>query len=239
MKSICIIPARGGSKRIPRKNIRPFLGVPIIQRVIETALESHCFSEVMVSTEDHEIRDLALAAGARVPFLREPELADDHTPTLAVLQQVIRSYRRAGQSFETGCCLYPTAVLTRPAHLQDAQRQLFQSPDLAYLVPVLRYSHPAQRALSLNPRAMLEPLFPEWLASRSQDLAPSFHDAGQWYWFHTRAVETAIPILGPHSAGFEVSELEAQDLDNEIDWKLAEMKFKIHEDRPPTQRRYV
>lgn len=224
--SLCIIPARGGSKRIPRKNIRPFCGQPIIAHVIATALAADCFDEVMVSTDDDEIAEVALAAGAQVPFKRSPETSGDHADTLSVLCEVTEQYRLRGWDFEVCCCIYPTAVLTRPENLRAGREILAADSDLAYVVPVMPFSYPIQRGVAVE-SGRLRMFHPEHYASRSQDLPKAYHDAGQWYWFRTALMRSGVPILGPRSGALPISEMDAQDIDNEDDWRLAELKFMM------------
>lgn len=225
--SLCIIPARGGSKRIPRKNIRSFCGQPIISHVIATALAAECFNEVMVSTDDDEIAEVARVAGARVPFKRSAETSGDHADTLSVLCEVIAQYRIGGRDFEFCCCIYPTAVLTRPENLREARETLRADPDLAYVVPVMPFSYPIQRAVAVESGRM-RMFHPEHYSSRSQDLPKAYHDAGQWYWFRTALMRSGLPILGPRSGAVLISEMDAQDIDNEDDWRIAELKFLKH-----------
>ncbi len=224
--SLCIIPARGGSKRIPRKNIRPFLGRPILARVVETALASGCFDEVMVSTDDDEIATIAEEAGAKVPFRRSPETANDHAGTFEVIDEVLKTYAAAGRSFETCCCLYATAVLTRPGQLREGKERLVDAPDLMAVLPVIAFGYPIQRAVRISDER-LHMFQPEHYPSRSQDLEKAYHDAGQWYWLRPALLSASKPLLGPHSAPVIVPEMDAQDIDNEEDWHLAEVKFQL------------
>lgn len=227
MKSIAIIPARGGSKRIPRKNIRPFLGVPILARVVRTALDSGCFDEVMVSTDDAEIAEIAANAGASVPFMRSAETSTDHAVTLDVLREVISGYRAQGTEFGTLCCIYPTAVLTRAESLREGKEKLLARPAPRCVLPVVPYGHPVQRAL-YEESGRIHMLQPEHCRTRSQDLVKCYHDAGQWYWMWSDALDDpAFQILGPGSAPVICGEMDVQDVDNEIDWELAELKYRL------------
>lgn len=225
-KALCIIPARGGSKRIPRKNIRLFRGRPIISYVIECALASRCFDDVMVSTDDDEIATLARQNGASVPFLRSLENSNDHADTVSVLKEVLDAYTKRGRRFELGCCIYPTAVLTRPSSLIEGLQRLMGDDGLAYALPIIPFSYPVQRAVYLENGRI--PMFhPENYLSRSQDLQKVYHDAGQWYWFRCKSVANGMPLLGPNSAGVVLSEMDAQDIDNEDDWQMAEIKHEL------------
>ena len=225
MKRVAIIPARGGSKRIPRKNIRDFLGKPIIAYSIETALRSGLFEEVMVSTDDEEIAQIAQEYGARVPFLRSQAASGDRATTAEVLAEVLQSYASAGEEFDYGCCLYPTAPLVRASSIKEAFG-LIISKGYDSVFPVLRYGYPIWRSLKLEDgRAVMN--WPEHLSGRSQDLPAAFHDAGQFYWFGVKSFLESRALFTHNSGAIELSELEAQDIDNETDWALAEMKYEL------------
>lgn len=229
MRSIAIIPARGGSKRIPRKNIRPFLGVPILSRVVGTAIESGCFDEVMVSTDDSEIAEIAASAGASVPFMRSAATSTDHAVTLDVLREVVAEYRSLGVEFATLCCIYPTAVLSRAESLRVGKQKLLAEPVPRCVLPVVPYGHPVQRAL-YEEGGRIHMLQPEHGQTRSQDLVKCYHDAGQWYWMWSDALDDpSFQILGPGSAPVICGEMEVQDVDNEADWELAELKYRLRD----------
>jgi N-acylneuraminate cytidylyltransferase len=225
MKTLCIIPARGGSKRIPRKNIRPFLGLPIIAHSIRAAQESGLFDEIMVSTDDAEIAEIVQAYGVSVPFVRSAEAASDFATTAAVLTEVLNSYAESGQLFDRACCLYATA----PFVTADKLREAFGKMDTGRfdtVFPVVRFSFPVQRAVVFQ-NDRLAWLQPQHALTRSQDLPPAFHDAGQFYFFDVpRFLETG-QLLTSNTSGIEVSELDAQDIDNLTDWQLAELKIKL------------
>ena len=225
MKTIAIIPARGGSKRIPRKNIRPFLGKPILAYSIEAALDSGLFEEVMVSTDDEEIAQVAREYGAKVPFLRSQNASDDFATTAQVLEEVLLKYKAQGKSFESACCLYPTAPFVTAKLLQESYKRL-QEGDFDTVFPVLKYSYPIWRSLKVeHGRAAMN--WPEHLNSRSQDLPAAFHDAGQFYWLRGAAFLKDKKLFTANSGVIELSELEAQDIDSETDWQLAELKYKL------------
>lgn len=227
MTAVAIIPARGGSKRIPRKNIRTFHGEPIISYAIRAALESGEFAEVMVSTDDEEIADVARKCGAQVPFLRSAANSGDRATTLEVLVEVVDSYRRLGRDFETLCCLYPTAVLTAPAALRTGAARLQAENDAECVLPVVAYSYPIQRALFVR-HGRLQMAQPDQAHVRTQDLEPTYHDAGQWYWIRVRALrDPGFRILGPASVPIVVASLVTQDIDTEEDWAMAELKFGL------------
>ena len=203
-----------------------FHGVPIIAYPIRAALESGCFAEVMVSTEDDEIAQIARAHGAMVPFMRSEVASSDHASTEDVLQEVIDGYRRIGREFDHVCCLYPTAALVRPAHLVEGHAKLVEDPTLGGVLPVIPFGYPVQRAVVLREgRAVM--MHPQYYDSRSQDLEPAFHDAGQWYWSRREAFEATRELIGPNCAAVVLSEMEAQDIDNQDDWRLAELKFEL------------
>lgn len=222
MNNLAIIPARGGSKRIPRKNIRPFAGRPILAYSIEAALQSGLFSEVMVSTDDAEIAETALRYGATVPFMRSPENANDFAPTLAVIQEVLQQYEP--RRFDLGCCIYATAPLIQPAQLKDGL-QLLQQNDYDVVFPVVAFSYPVWRALNRNPDGKTKMQWPEYQMSRSQDLSPLYHDAGQWYWFNPQRLSTGL--FTPNTGTIVLSEDQVQDIDTPTDWRLAEMKYHL------------
>lgn len=222
MNNLAIIPARGGSKRIPRKNIRPFAGRPILAYSIEAALQSGLFSEVMVSTDDAEIAETALRYGATVPFMRSPENANDFAPTLAVIQEVLQQYEP--RRFDLGCCIYATAPLIQPAQLKDGL-QLLQQNDYDVVFPVVAFSYPIWRALNRNPDGKTKMQWPEYQMSRSQDLSPLYHDAGQWYWFNPQRLSTGL--FTPNTGTIVLSEDQVQDIDTPTDWRLAEMKYHL------------
>ncbi len=226
MSNVAIITARGGSKRIPRKNIRPFLGKPIIAYVIEAALQSGLFEEVMVSTDDAEIADVARHYGASVPFIRSPQNADDFATTTDVLLEVLTDYKQLNQSFDFGCCLYPTSPFVTATLLQQAFEKLTaESFDTVY--PVQSFGFPIQRAVGLDEVGRVRWLQPEHQFTRSQDLEKAYHDAGQFYFFKTAALLENRQLITPNSGGIVISEMQAHDIDTEEDWKVAEFKWKI------------
>ena len=225
MKSLCIIPARGGSKRIPRKNIKPFMGKPIIAYSIEAALASGLFDEVMVSTDDEEMARVARQHGAKVPCMRSSETANDYATTVDVLTEVIRTYEQRGCSFHTICCLYATAPFVTAERLREASAQLSDTIDACFTM--VEYSYPIQRSLRVNKEGLVEMTYPEHLKSRSQDLEKIYHDAGQFYFVKTDALLTEKTVWCKRTAPLVLPELEVQDLDTETDWQLAEMKYKL------------
>jgi N-acylneuraminate cytidylyltransferase len=223
--NIAIIPARGGSKRIPRKNIKDFLGKPIIAYSIEAALESKLFEEVMVSTDDEEIAQIARKYGANVPFLRSQENSNDFATTVDVLIEVIEDYKNLNKSFEVGCCIYPTAPYISAETLQKAF-DLLQSQNLDSVYPVQKFSFPPQRGVVFQENR-LRWQNPENAQVRSQDLLPLYHDAGQFYFFKTEKLLKNRSILTENTSGIVISEMDAHDIDTDEDWQVAEFKYRI------------
>lgn len=221
---IAIITARGGSKRIPAKNIRLFLGKPIIHYSIEAALQSGLFKEVMVSTDSEEIAAIAKQAGAVVPFLRSVENSNDFATTADVLKEVITAYEKKQLAdFEFGCCIYPTAPFTTAAKLQQAYDRLRQSgADTVF--PVSAFNSSIWRAYQMK-NQQLNQLWPEHANKRSQDLEPTFYDCGQFYFFHVQRFLQTTSLITANTLGIEVPETEVQDIDTEKDWQLAELKY--------------
>lgn len=225
MKNLCIIPARGGSKRIPRKNIKPFLGKPIMAYSIEAALGSGVFDEVMVSTDDEEFAFIAKQIGASVPFMRSDATANDYATTVDVLLEVVDMYRKQGEVFDNVCCLYSTAPFVTPERLKEAYNKLSENIDGCFTV--VEYSYPIQRSLRINESGLIEMRYPEHLKSRTQDLEKTYHDAGQFYFMKTAAMEQEKTVWLRRTEPLVLSELEVQDLDTLTDWQLAEMKFEL------------
>lgn len=225
MKRIAIIPARGGSKRIPRKNIKDFLGKPIIAYSIEAALQSGLFEDVMVSTDDEEIAEVARKSGANIPFFRSSATSNDFATTAAVLTEVLNDYAAAGEKFSYGCCLYPTAPLVKINSINKAY-ELLKAKQYDTVFPVLRYSYPIWRSLKMEDNKV-KMNWPEHQLSRSQDLPASFHDAGQFYWFNVKAFMEKQVLFTDNTGAIELTELEVQDIDNLTDWQLAELKYSL------------
>lgn len=224
MNAVAIITARGGSKRIPRKNVKEFLGKPILLYSIEAAIKSGIFEEVMVSTEDEEIADLAREAGAIVPFMRRNESADDFATTTDVLLEVLAEYEKRGRHFEFGCCIYPTAPFVTADKLKEGMEKLAES-DADILMPVVSFSFPPQRAMIIK-EGRLSFNMPEYALTRSQDLEPWYHDAGQFYCFRTENFKKNKILTVGNVLPYVVSEMEVQDIDTLSDWNIAEMKYK-------------
>lgn len=224
-KCVAIITARGGSKRIPRKNIKTFLGFPIIKYSIETAIKSECFDEVMVSTDDKEIAEVAKKLGAKIPFFRSKAASNDFATTADVIEEVLLGYKNIDKNFEYGCCIYPTAPFILAERLREGF-DILKSKKADSVLPVVRFSYPIQRALKIENGRLLM-IWPENLNKRSQDLMPAYHDCGQFYWFRVKKFLENRKILTENTFPIIVPESEIQDIDTEEDWKIAEMKFKI------------
>ncbi len=225
MSNIAIITARGGSKRIPKKNIKVFCGKPIIAYSIEAALKSELFDEVMVSTDSEEIAEIARKYGASVPFMRSAEASNDFATTADVLLEVLTGYRERGEVFGMAACLYPTAPFVTAGRLRDAAAQ-FCSAGLDSLMPVVKFSFPPQRAIVIK-NGTLGYQYPEYASSRSQDLKPLYHDCGQFYLLDVERFIRHRSLVMPRTMPYIVPEEEVQDIDNESDWLIAEAKYKV------------
>jgi len=225
MSKLAIITARGGSKRIPRKNIKEFCSKPIIAYSIEAAMEAGAFDEVMVSTDDKEIAEIAVSYGAKVPFFRSEATANDYATTADVLLEVLEEYEKRGQHYDLAACIYPTAPFITPARLKEAVETL-ENSEKDTLIPVVQFSYPPQRALVIeNERLVFK--YPENLTARSQDLEKHYHDAGQFYVFKTEAFKNNKNLMVGNIAPLVLDEMEVQDIDTIEDWKLAELKYKM------------
>jgi N-acylneuraminate cytidylyltransferase len=222
MHRLAIIPARGGSKRIPHKNSRPFLGKPMISYVIQTAIESGLFDEVMVSTDDAEIAEIATQSGAVVPFLRSAANSDDHATTLQVIEEVLHCYKQQDRVFELVCCIYPTAPLMTVAHLTEGL-QVLETKGFDSVFAAVSYGHPVWRGFELKDQKA-EMIWPENKSVRTQDLKPVYHDAGQWYWLRPDNLKDSI--FTANTGMVVLPEMDVQDIDTPTDWKLAELKYK-------------
>lgn len=222
---LAIIPARGGSKRIPRKNIKPFCGKPMIAWSIEAAQESGCFDRVIVSTDDAEIAEVARQYGAEVPFMRPLELSDDHTGTIPVIRHAIETINSQGRAVEQACCLYATAPFIRAEDLRRGL-ELLQGSGGNYAFSVTSYAFPIQRAIRLTPEGRVEMFNPEHFSTRSQDLEEAYHDAGQFYWGRAEAWLQGQMIFSPASLPVMLPRHRVQDIDTPEDWVRAEWMFK-------------
>lgn len=225
MNNVAIIPARGGSKRIPRKNIKPFAGVPMIARSIRVALECGLFSRVVVSTDDEEIAALARDCGAQVPFMRPAALADDFTGTAQVIAHALHALGEQGQRFDRACCIYATAPLLQARFLARGLELLEQHPGKSFAFSVCDFGFPVQRALTLDDQGALTALYPQYRDTRSQDLSSAYQDAGQFYWGRSDAwlrgevlySSCSLPVILPRHL--------VQDIDTAQDWTRAEYLY--------------
>ncbi len=223
---VAVIPARGGSKRIPRKNIKLFCGKPMIAWSIAAAVESNCFDRIIVSTDDEEIADVAKHHGAEVPFVRPSELADDHTGTIAVVRHTVHWLNAIGQTPIQVCCIYATAPFVRAADIRRGLN-IMVSADSDYAFAVTSYPFPIQRALRITNRGRVEMFSPECFNIRSQDMEEAYHDAGQFYWGRATAWLTGEIIFGPNAAVVRLPRYRVQDIDTAEDWQMAEYLFRV------------
>lgn len=225
MSAIAIITARGGSKRIPNKNKKDFLGKPIMCYSIEAALSSGLFEEVMVSTDDEEIAQIARDTGANVPFMRSADTANDFATTDDVLMEVLAEYEKRGRTFEYMACIYPTAPFVTADKLQEAFR-ILKEQNASGVMPVVQFSFPPQRGMAVRD-GRLAYCYPENAAKRSQDLETIYHDCGQFYFYKTNEYRACKGDLEDGYVPIVMPETQVQDIDNLSDWKLAEMKYKM------------
>lgn len=224
MSTIAIITARGGSKRIPKKNIRVFCGKPIIAYSIEAALQSKLFDTVMVSTDSQEIAGIAKEYGAEVPFMRSEVTSGDYADTSDVLIEVLNEYRKQGQIYDAFCCLYPTAPFITSEKLRKSYDML-KADDVYNVIPMVAFSFPPQRGM-IKDGKYVKAAYPEYMEMRSQDLKEVIHDCGQFYWCKTREFLNNPNFLCNHTIPFMVPETEVQDIDSESDWNMAKIKYK-------------
>lgn len=223
---LAIITARGGSKRIPKKNIKDFCGKPILAYSIEASLKSNVFSEVMVTTDSVEIAEISKKYGASVPFYRSQKTSDDFATSADVLTEVIEKYKELGKEFEYICCIYPTAPFISAEKLKAAYDILMENPEINEVFPIVSFSFPPQRALRLNNGAA-EIINPDTYQMRSQDFETLYHECGQFYFMKTDVFLETQKLVLPNSKPIIVDETEVQDIDNITDWKLAELKYRM------------
>lgn len=221
---VAIIPARGGSKRIPGKNIKMFCGKPMIAWSIEAALKSNCFDKVMVSTDDNNIAKVAREYGAEVPFVRPDTLADDFTGTIPVTKHAIEWYESQGHSIDEVMCIYPTAPLVEPKIIIDAHKQ-WKTSQANYCFTATSYAAPIQRAFKLTSDKRADMFSPELFNERSQDLEEAYHDAGQFYWGKPEAFKRLEPVISKDSSPYILPRYLVQDIDTPDDWILAELLY--------------
>tara|TARA_B110000116_G_scaffold254078_1_gene251308 strand:- start:1655 stop:2344 length:690 start_codon:yes stop_codon:yes gene_type:complete len=226
MNKIAIIPARGGSKRILKKSIKKFLGTPIIAYSIKAALESNLFDEIIVSTDDKEISDIAKKYGAKVPFFRSSKNSDDFATTFDVLKEVLKNYKDRNANFEFGCCIYPAAPLVSRELLIKGYDKISKE-NWDTVLPIVEFNHPIERAMQLDTKNRLKFILPENSTKRTQDVKKTFHDTGQFYWFNVEKLLKNDCLISENTSGFIVSQNDTQDIDNSEDWRLAESKYKF------------
>ena len=226
MNNLAIIPARGGSKRIPLKNIKDFLGKPIISYSIEAALKSNLFDEVIVSTDNEKTADLSNQYGAKVPFMRSAENSNDFATLSDVIYEIVNKYSREGKDFDNICCILPTAPFLTSSQLSDAADKM-KNESLDSVCTIFKISYPLLRALEFSEDNKLKMIWPQYMNTRSQDLKPVYHDAGLFYWVKTSQFMIEKTLLCKNGSAIILSELEVQDIDDEIEWKMAELKYKL------------
>lgn len=230
-KLLCIIPARGGSKRIPHKNIAMFRGKPIISYSIEVVEKCNIASELMVSTDDDEIAKVAESYGAKVPFFRSTDTSNDHAGVAEALIEVVNRYKEMGRDFEYVLCVFATAPLLREKTLLEAYHKLTNHPEADSISTVQAYSYPPQRSMFVNDKGELEMLHPENYAARSQDLQVIYHDSCQFFIFRTVALLRDKKLYTRHTLPMILQESESQDIDTPEDWKIAEVKYDLLNNR--------
>lgn len=224
MNNICIIPARGGSKRIPRKNIKEFMGKPIIAYSIEVAIKTGLFDKIVVSTDDLEIAEISKKYGAEIPFMRSNENSSDFATTAEVIVEVMDNYKLRGINFQFVCCLYPTAPLVSSDKLIEGF-QLIKNKDAGSVFPIVSFDFPIWRSLTLGEDKIVKMNWPEFQLTRTQDLPPAYHDAGQWYWLNNSYIQKNHGFYFDNSIGLVLDKYLVQDIDNESDWEMALLKF--------------
>lgn len=222
---VAVIPARGGSKRIPRKNIKPFCGMPMIVWSIEAAKASECFDRIVVSTDDEEIAEVAKEYGAEVPFIRPPELSDDYAGTLPVIRHAVDWLQQNGEPVDYACCIYATAPFVSPEDLRRGW-ELIQQEHVSYAFSVTSYAFPIQRAIRFTEGGRVAMFNPEHFSTRSQDLEEAWHDAGQFYWGTAKAWLEERPIFSDAALPVKLPRHRVQDIDTPEDWVRAEWMFK-------------
>lgn len=226
MKTLAIITARGGSKRIPKKNIKDFLGKPIIAYSIRAAIDSGIFDEIMVSTDNEEIAEIAKKMGANVPFFRNENTSDDYATTADVISEVLETYSKTNQEFNYACCIYPTAPFINAAKLINAFK-LLKDKNCDSVIPITEFSFPILRSLKLSENSTINFNWPEYAFTRSQDLQKAFHDCGQFYFFNVPIFKKTKKLISGNTCGIVMPNSEVQDIDTGEDWKMAEIKYSF------------
>lgn len=228
-KGIAVITARGGSKRIPKKNIKQFCGKPIIAYAIEAAQKSGIFEEVMVSTDSDEIAQISMKYGAVVPFMRSDKNSDDFATTEDVIMEVVTEYRRRREEFDYVCCLYPTTPFVSGEMLKEAVT-LMQEKRPAVVIPVVQFSYPPQRSFIIDNSGYAKFKYPQYVRARSQDLEKEYHDAGQFYIYNVEKLFALNGCIEDDFVPIVLPEICVQDIDTMSDWKLAELKYELLKD---------
>jgi len=223
---LCVIPARGGSKRIPRKNIKEFFGQPIISYSIKVAIASKCFDRVIVSTDDVEISEVAKSFGAEVPFFRPQELSDDYAGTIPVIKHAIEWFDNHEQPPSEVCCIYAAAPFVQEGAIRNAYEQM-QLENADYCFSLTSFSFPIQRAVKLTPEKRISMFYPDFFEKRSQDLIEAYHDAGQFYWGKAEAFKLQKPFFSSTASPYILPRHLVQDIDTKEDWKRAELMFQV------------
>ncbi|MBK7305593.1 MAG: pseudaminic acid cytidylyltransferase [Chitinophagaceae bacterium] len=224
MANLCIIPARGGSKRIPKKNSKMFLGKPVIAYAIAMAKQTKLFDIIMVSTDDEDIAAIARANGAEIPFMRSAVNSSDVATTYDVLAEVLEWYAELGDVFINGCCIYPCTPLLKPENVIEGHNKL-TAENYDTVISLVKYATPVQRAYTIS-NNKLSMMYQEYANTRSQDLTPAYYDAGQFYWFKAERLLHNKTLIGNNMGAVILNETEVQDIDNETDWTMAELKYK-------------
>jgi pseudaminic acid cytidylyltransferase len=231
---VAVIPARGGSKRIPRKNVKPFCGRPMIAWAISAAESSACFDRILVSTDDDEIAEVARSLGAEVPFKRPSELSGDHTPTVPVIAHAVDWLARGGTPALHVCCVYATAALITAEDLKAGLQKLREG-GFDYVFTAARFPAPVERAFRLAQDETVRMISPEHYATRSQDLVPAYYDAGQFYWGRADAWLALKPVFSARATVLELPASRVQDIDTAQDWQRAELLFRLQDTRAENQ----
>ena len=226
---LAIIPARGGSKRIPQKNIKEFCGKPIIAYSIEAALNSKVFDKVIVSTDSYEVGNIARQFGAEVPFWRPAELSDDYTVTAPVISHAIDFYEKQGHEVEFACCIYATAPFVTAEDLKNSHQIIYSSPEVMFVYSASTFSFPIQRAFYINDDEEVQMFWPENYLTRSQDLKEAYQDAGQFYWGRPEGWKKELVFFAPHSRVYKLPRNRVQDIDTIEDWEFAEKLYKLNQ----------
>ena len=226
-KNIAIIPARGGSKRIPRKNIKLLFGKPIIGHVIEILKATKLFDEIIVSTDDKEIKEISEKYGAKVPFFRSRENSDDNATLVAVIIEVMDQYRSIEMEFDNICCVLPTSALILPAILGKALNDL-EKNNFDSIIPIVKYSAPIQRALEVD-NGIVKMKDTKYINVRTQDLSSNYFDSGQFYWAKSSSIRLEKKLFMQNSGVIILNELQAQDVDDPMDWEMLELKYEFHQ----------